>query len=151
MSNKLLPYLFLSDVLKRLKETRETAGAGDLPLLMADKHHPAVVPCTLSLGKGGAGNVYKKVSRGGVPVVLATRGSKGDAILSLDGAIEALERYKTELGTDDTPFLAEASPYPDFQLCDIWKQSVGASNIFRRVSRGGRDVLVVELTVPNKD
>jgi hypothetical protein len=150
MSNKPAPYLLLADVLKWLKESRAAVVKGDMPFMMAGQRHPALVPCALLLGKGGAGNVHKNVSRGGVPVIVAKSGAKGDSVITLDDALETLEGYKAKLGTDDVPFLAVVSPYPDFQLCDVWKQAAGATDLYRRVSRGGRDVMVVELTVPSK-
>lgn len=147
--SKPVPYLTLAEAFTRLTQIKEKDNAGAASFVIHGKQHSLYSVCKLEVDKASAASVYKGVSRGGQPVIIASRTAKPDPLLTIDEVLAQLQQFITEFG-GNVPFLAKNSDYHEFQLCDIWPGTAGATNVLKSVSRGGQRVAAVAFYVPDK-
>jgi hypothetical protein len=148
MSTKAVHYLTLDEAIARTEALIKKSGTGDIAFLMQSRDAQFFQHCALRLVRSGANSPYKIVSRGGKPGALATVTVEQ---MTADEAVARMRAMKDEAGSGDIPFLACNGSSKEMELCDLWLDRVGAKSPLKRVSRGGRDVIVVALTVPYKD
>lgn len=67
------PYLTAKEAAAKLHALKEQMG-GDAPLLADGDSAYALQMCDIRLDRHGAGSVYKRVTRGGLPIALVTFG-----------------------------------------------------------------------------
>lgn len=147
--SKTVPYLTLTEVLERLNSIKQKEDTGAVGFVIQSEKRGEYCYCKLVLDKASAGSVYKGVSRGGQPVVVAMRTKKPDPLLTVDQALAQVQEFIDQVG-GDVPFLARWADYHEFQLCDIWPSRAGASNVLKSASRGGQRVANVAFFAPDK-
>ena len=70
---KAIPYLTVDEAIVRLQEIKEQAGTGDIPFL-ANSGYKEFQLCDIVLARAGASDMYRSVTRGGVPVASVSFG-----------------------------------------------------------------------------
>lgn len=150
MNERPIQYLTLDNALIRLRKLKEKAGDSSPAVVIEGPRTGTwdAVLCQFVLGAASAASVFKGVSRGGRPVVLAVRAEKPSQLLDLDTTIAQLLAFKEQTGSGDVPLLAQSANAREFLLCDFWLVQAGASNVFRTVSRGGQPVIRVAFSPP---
>lgn len=147
--SKTVPYLTLTEVQERLNAIKQKEQSGEVAFVIQGDKRGEYCHCKLVLDKASAGSVYKGVSRGGQPVIVAVRTKKPDLPLTIDKALVQVQEFIDQVG-GGVPFLAKRGEYNEFQLCDIWPSLAGASNVLKSASRGGQRVANVAFYTPDK-
>lgn len=148
------PFHTVDEAIASLINLKRTVGTGAAQfVIQAPASGNRFLLCQLEMARAGANNVYKRVSRSGRPVVIAVAVSTSNpaVVLNIDTALAQLQLFKEQEGTGNIPFLAQGANHCDLELCDLWPSKVGTTGGLRRVSRGGRPVVLVALTVPYKN
>jgi hypothetical protein len=147
--SKIVPYLTITEALGILTVMKQKEESGSVPFVIQSTKNGYFCHCKLVLEKASANSVYKGVSRGGQPVVVAIRTAKPDPLLTIDEVRAQLQCFIDQFG-GDIPFLAKYGDFGEFQLCDIWPNIAGASNVLKSASRGGQRVANVVFYTPDK-
>ena len=153
MKKKLTP-LTIDQAIARLEAVKAAAGTGNVPFL-AQSHEPRMLElCDLALRRAGSSDLYRLVSRGGVPVVVISLYAPQKPFgspkpyLNVDEALDRLRQLLQEV-PGDTPVLADAKGRFATQLCDIREDRHSAGGfVYKTVSRGGLPVAMVTFGPP---
>lgn len=151
---KKISYLTLDQAVERMEALKAAAGAEPVPFL-AQSHEPRFLQlCDLTLRRAGSSDLFRLVSRGGVPVVVVSLSppqkpfGSPKPYLNLEEALTRLRQLRQD-APGDTPVLADAPGAYALQLCDIQEGRHAAGGfVYKTVSRGGLPVAVVTFGPP---
>ena len=139
---------------KRLKAFKLQAGSGDIPFLAESTDPKELQLCDVRQTQAGASDVFRIVSRGGVPVVnvslyvpLKEDTESKVAWLTLDEALARLEAIQ-EVAGGATPVLTSAPRPWAMQFCDLVLGRRAVGKVYSQVSRGGLPVVLVKSGLP---
>lgn len=151
---KKISYLTIDQAVERLEAVKAAAGTGDVPFLAQSQEPRMLELCDLVLRRAGSTDLYRLVSRGGVPVVVVSLYAPQKPFgspkpyLNVDEAIDRLRQLRQDV-PGDTPVLADAKGRFATQPCDIREDRHAAGGfVYKTVSRGGRPVGVVTFGPP---